>query len=147
MIQYLYLFRSYLPKVSRFFDIALALINAFCPPLLQNTERHIQIAKDALSRSTLDNEMKTRVRVEKLDRDTDLWTKASCDVLQDFPLLTIQDIEKLTLGVYQLSLAKHYTKKHLNEESEFIINVNIEIPGVLRAKLDSRFTSTKSHQL
>jgi hypothetical protein len=102
---------------------------------------------DALARSTLENAMKTRVRVEKLDRDTDLWTKASSDVIQDFPLLTIEDLEKLTLGIYQLSLAKQYTKKHLNEESEFIIEVNSEIQGVLRAKLDSRFASSKNHQV
>ncbi len=125
----------------------MAMINCFCPPLVQNTERHVKIAMDALERSTLENKLKTRVWREKLDKDTDAWVKASSDVFQDFPILTIQDLEDLTLGVYQLSLAKQYTKKHLNEDSEFIIHVNSEIPGILRAKLGSRFINAKSHHL
>ncbi len=53
----------------------------------------------------------------------------------------------LTLGVYQLSLANEYIKKHLNEDDEFCIEVNGEYPGILRAKLNSRFRSGKKHNL
>jgi hypothetical protein len=125
----------------------MALINCFCPPLVQNTPRHQQIALDALERSILPNEMQQRVRREHLDATTENWVVASSEVLQDFPLLTIPDLEKLTLGIYQLSLAKLYTRKHLDEESKFNILLNTDIPDVVRAKLSSRFISAKSHEL
>lgn len=138
---------SYLPKLTRFFRIAVALINCFSPPLMEDTERNHQIAMEALVRSKIENAMKKRVVSEKLDRNTDDWETASSEVLQNFPVLSVQDLENLTLGVYQLSLAKEYTKKHLSEESEFQIQLNDKTPGVLRAKLDSRFKSGKRHQL
>ncbi|XP_035706652.1 uncharacterized protein LOC118435202 [Folsomia candida] len=138
---------SYLPKLRRFFRIAMAMINCFCPPLMEDTERHQQIALDALARSKVDNEMKKRVARDKLDRNTEKWSTASSSGVQGFPILSVQDLEKLTLGVYQVSLAKEYTKKHLSEDSEFNIQLNTEVSGVLRAKLASRFTSGKNHQL
>jgi hypothetical protein len=49
--------------------------------------------------------------------------------------------------VYQLGLAEEYVKKHLNEDSEFLIKVNNEYPGILRAQLNSRFRSGKGHEL
>src|ERR1700733_14494593 len=57
---------SYLPKLTRFFRIAMALINCFCPPLVQDTERHQQIALSALERSKLVNELQKRVSRENL---------------------------------------------------------------------------------
>lgn len=138
---------SYLPKLRRFFRIAVALINCYCPPLIHYTERNQEIALQALARSEVDNNMQKRVSREKLDAKTEAWKTASSDVIKDFPTLSVQDLEMLTLGVYQLSLAKEYTKKHMNEDSEFEIQLNSETSGVLRAKLNSRFTSGKKNQL
>lgn len=114
---------------------------------MDDTERHQQIALDALARSQMENQMQKRVSRENLDQKTEAWVNASSEIFQDFPVLLVKDLEKLTLGVYQLSLAKEYTKKHLNEDSEFTIQLNEEFPGVVRAKLDSRFKSAKKHQL
>lgn len=124
-----------------FQNLTMAMINCFCPPLMEDTERHQQIALDALARSQMDNRMKKRVARDKLDRRTENWTTASAGDVQGFPILSLQDLEKLTLGVYQVSLAKEYTKKHLSEDSKFTIQINSEVSGVLRAKLASRFTS------
>ncbi len=59
----------------------------------------------------------------------------------------LDDLKNLTLGIYQLSLAEEYVKKHLNEDDEFLIQVNSEFGGILRAKLNSRFRSGKKHEL
>ncbi|OXA47752.1 hypothetical protein Fcan01_17179 [Folsomia candida] len=98
-------------------NLTMAMINCFCPPLMEDTERHQQIALDALARSQMDNRMKKRVARDKLDRRTENWTTASAGDVQGFPILSLQDLEKLTLGVYQVSLAKEYTKKHLKFEA------------------------------
>ena len=45
---------------------------------------------------------------------------------------------ELTLGVYQLKLAKSYTQEHLNENGEYDIFVSDEDPSLLCAKQEAQ---------
>jgi hypothetical protein len=65
----------------------------------------------------------------------------------DFPVLSKDDLDAISLGIYQVNLAKRYTKMHLNEDSEFRILLNNEFAGIVRAKLESRFIQAKTHNL
>jgi hypothetical protein len=138
---------GYLEKTGTFFKIACAIINRFSPPLSQNSPRNDRIAEKALELMAKENELEKRVTDEKLDRNTKTWRKASCEECVDFPVLSKEDLETITLGIYQVNLAKGYTKLHLNEESEFRILLNDEFAGIVRAKLESRFIQAKTHNV
>jgi hypothetical protein len=138
---------AYLPKLTRFFRIAMAILNCFFPTLIDNTPRRNEIALLALERIKLDNHLEKRVKREKLDDKTNAWTLASASVVPEFPHLSIEDMQNLTLGVYQTGLADEYVKQHLNADSEFLIEVNNEVSEILRAKLRSRFRTGKKHYL
>jgi hypothetical protein len=138
---------GYLDKVGRFFNIACAIINHFSPPLSQDSPRLDRIATKAMELMDSENLMQARVETERLDRNTKTWKKASVDECPDFPVLSKEDLETLTLGVYQIRLAKRYTNLHLDDEGEFVIRLNDDFEGVVRAKLESRFAQDKIHNL
>jgi hypothetical protein len=95
-----------------------------------------------------DNLMKERVEVERLDRNTKAWTKIDAkDWCPEFPQLTIEDLLGITLGPYQLTLVKHYAKLHSRKKARFEIIVNNEVPGVVRARIHSRFSGSSEHQV
>lgn len=92
-----------------------------------------------------ENVMQRRVEEERLDRNTKAWKLASSEECPNFPVLQKEDLETLTLGVYQIRMSKRYTYLHLDDDSEFNIQLNTETPNVVRAKLESRFTQGKCH--
>lgn len=67
--------------------------------------------------------------------------------MADFPTLCEEELRDLTLGVYQLKLARSYTAEHLDEDGDYIIMLNDDIPGILRVKLQSRHVTSKSYML
>lgn len=62
-------------------------------------------------------------------------------------MLSINDMETLTLGVYQTKLAKRYTDKHMKKSGQFDIKLNDEFENVVRAKIGSRFRGSHDHNL
>lgn len=71
----------------------------------------------------------------------------AADALEDFPILTEEELSNITLGVYQLKMAKSYSKEHFAEDGSYDILYNNEIVDVLRVKIQSRHTSAKSYML
>ena len=67
--------------------------------------------------------------------------------LQDFPRLTMQDLQRITIGVYQLKQAASYTRKHLNEDRDYILYTHKEDSGIIRIKIQSRHINSKQYQL
>ena len=97
--------------------------------------------------STQSNELQERVIAEKLDRKISTWKKIDSDDLPEFPVLSEEELTNLTIGVYQLKLAKSYTSEHLDDDGDYICMVNDEIEGILRARIQSRHISSKSYML
>jgi hypothetical protein len=135
---------GYLEKIGIFFRIGCALINKFCPPLSKDSPRHDRIAAKTLELVGKENLLEIRVDEEKMERYTKAWAKASAAVFQDFPQLSFEDLEDLTQGVYQIGLAKRYTRVHMSNTDDYKIMLNTDYPGIVRAKIESRFTS-KTH--
>lgn len=129
------------------FRIGCALINCFCPPLSTHSPKHDKIAERALELVDQENVLQKRVEVEKMDRRTQEWKKASLDQFPEFPKLSIEDMEDITLGVYQIGLAKRYATLHMKNSTNFEIKLNSEFPNIVRAKIESRFTANKAHDL
>ena len=69
------------------------------------------------------------------------------DAVPNFPRLSEEDIRNLTVGVYQLKLAKSYTQEHLNDASEFVIMINSDISDILRVQIQSRHTSARKYMI
>ena len=69
------------------------------------------------------------------------------DCLQNFPRISEDELRNLTVGIYQLKLARAYTMEHLDEEGEYIISLNDDIADILRVCIQSRHTSSKSYLL
>jgi len=134
---------GYLEKIGLFFSIGCALINKFCPPLSKDSPRHDRIAERAMELVDQENLLQVKVVEQRMDRNTKSWAKASKDSCADFPQLSIEDFETITLVVYQTGLAKRYTKLHMDALSNFESLINTEFPGVVRAKMESRFSGAK----
>ena len=49
------------------------------------------------------------------------------------------------MGVYQLKLAKCYTKEHLSDDGEYLIKINSDIEDILRVQIQSRHTSARKY--
>jgi hypothetical protein len=138
---------GYLPKIAKFFNISCALLNAFSPPLSNDSEKNVRIAARALELVDTANSMQVRVRREKLDRNTRNWILASEDIVPEFPILDEADFETVTLGIYQTKLATRYCQLHMDGNAEYSIFLNTEVPNVVRAKIESRFVSVKKYDL
>ena len=69
----------------------------------------------------------------------------TADHMQDFPRYTEEEIRALTLGVYQVKLAKSYAQEHFNEDGTYEILIDTEDDGLLAAKIQSRHTSAKKY--
>lgn len=65
-------------------------------------------------------------------------------ICNKFPRYTEEEIRELTLAVYQVKLAKHYTQEHMGQEG-YELWVDHHQPGFLAVKIQSRHTSSKSY--
>jgi hypothetical protein len=84
-----------------------------------------------------------------LERRPSNWLSVSSagDCFNDFPKLQEDDLRQLTLGVYQLKLAKSYSVEHLNTDGSDEMFVNKQDEGLLMGKIQSRHVSSRSHKL
>ncbi|CAG2244312.1 unnamed protein product [Mytilus edulis] len=67
------------------------------------------------------------------------------DSVEDFPKLSEEDIRDITLGVYQVKLAKSYTEEHLENDDYY--EVMQQGHQLIRVRMASRHTSSKTHNL
>lgn len=72
----------------------------------------------------------------------------------DFPELTIEYLENLTVGCYQIGLAPSYIQDKLQRENNEVFPVEVHAdenrlpePGLLRARIYFRFRNQARHQL
>lgn len=77
---------------------------------------------------------------EKIDASVD-------DTVPDFLKLNEDDLRNLTLGVYQLKLAKCYQNEHQNDNGQYNILINKQDNQLLMAKIQSRHVSKKEYKI
>ena len=64
--------------------------------------------------------------------------------LENFPTLSIDDLESITLGKYQISQSISYISEHFQQERFSIFVCSIE-PTIIRTKIQSRHKSQKTY--
>lgn len=74
------------------------------------------------------------------------WIKID-DTGLEFPVLDEEDLRNIILGVYQLKLAKLYTKEHMQNDGGYDIMVHKQEPGIIMAKIQSRHVSSKIYKM
>lgn len=136
---------SYVPKVMRFNRIACAIMNKYFPPLFSNKDFHDIIASAVQNHNSQTNALKDEVESLGLKRMTSRWEKASDLSIRDFPILSMEDLKQITLGTYQIKIAEKYISHHMKEDSTFGIFIYRENECLIRARIQSRFSKSKTH--
>lgn len=150
-------FRDMIPldhcqNLGDFARIGCAIINRFHEPV------HMQGADPALARQMLEiaqqqNVLQQRVQQERLHLirgpNGDRWEEMQGVQLPGFPVLPLEYLKDKTFGTYQVYLAPSYIHDRLGRErrAEFTFQTQLFEPGLIRARLYSRFTNATHHTL
>lgn len=129
--------------------IAAAIINRY-KDLIYMENANAQYAQVLHNRALSPNIMQARVEVDTTLRSRNAgWVRLDQYALADFPHLTLEYLEDLTAGVYQLSLAPAYVQDKMNRDDDesFQFDQRIQEPGLIRIRIYSRFSRATKHQL
>ena len=137
---------TYIPNQMLYFRFASALVDAYGKPLFKDSEQYKERVELALERLSLPNLLQQRIDSEKLSTARAVWLETTSDELEDFPRLSIQDLEMLTIGVYQIKNAKYYSKQHPKQDQRFIFHRHSRDPTFIKAKIQSKYTRSKQHK-
>ena len=140
---------SQIPYIGEYVSLVSAIVNKYCKPLNPSQVDGELTGCKMLYLSTQNNCLKERIERDHLERRPSNWLSVSSagDCFNDFPKLQEDDLRQLTLGVYQLKLAKSYSVEHLNTDSSYEMFVNKQDEGLLMGKIQSRHVSSRSHKL
>jgi hypothetical protein len=140
---------SQIPYIGEYVSLVSAIVNKYCKPLNPSRVDGELTGCKMLYLSTQNNCLKERIERDHLERRPSNWLSVSSagDCFNDFPKLQEDDLRQLTLGVYQLKLAKSYSVEHLNTDSSYEMFVNKQDEGLLMGKIQSRHVSSRSHKL
>ncbi|KAK3092574.1 hypothetical protein FSP39_004542 [Pinctada imbricata] len=93
------------------------------------------------------NTLQQRISDEGLDKRSHKWVKMNeCGLVPEFPTYTEDEIRELTLGVYQVKMAKCDSQEHVSEDGVYDILIDNVNDDLLSAKIQSRHTSAKQYQ-
>ena len=138
---------SQIPHIQDDLKTVCAICNKFMKPLVScNEESETLLGCKMLVLSKQNNLLMENVKSNGWDKMRANW-KVINDVSLSFPCLDEEDLRNITLGVYQLKLAKSYSEEHLNPEGEYQVFVSGIKEGLLMGKIQSRHTSQKQYKL
>lgn len=100
---------KYLPTLNRLLLIVLAIINKFAPPLFTENDFYNDIVEKILSRAEKINELEKEIQL--FGKQT-IWQEVDETSSRNCPRLTLEELEMITLGTYQLNMGKLYNSQH-----------------------------------
>lgn len=135
---------SQIPNIGDFVRIVCALINKFRPPLRKDSIEDQATAAKMIYLAKQSNAVQQRIETEGLDSRACKWVKMN-ESNANFPTLSEEQLRNITVGVYQIKLAKSYVQEHIDESGGYDILVNSDIEGMLCVKIQSRHISSKKY--
>lgn len=141
---------SQIPYIGDYTRIISSICNKYLPPLCSSEKENDELlAAKMLHLSKQKNELQAKVEESNLDKRSSVnWDPLEGDnSVQDFPVMSEEDLRNLTLGIYQIKQAKSYTREHFDSEGEYQIFLHKIEDGLLHIKLQSRHTSAKKYDL
>ncbi len=140
---------QHLSSIGVFVRIVTAAINAFRPLIKTDKPEDLEYAQAMLSKAAIKtNHVFERVEKGALSSRGGHWiVMDSSDAAPTFPILTKEDLYGITLGSYQLKQASHYTNEHLDENGDYLVEIHMDAPDLLRARIQSRHVGSKRYFL
>ncbi|KAK3097763.1 hypothetical protein FSP39_012967 [Pinctada imbricata] len=140
--------KTQLPYIGYYVRIVCALCNRYRPPFSRGEEESdVVMAAKMKHLSKQSNTLQQRISDEGLDKRSHKWVKMNeCGHVPEFPTYTEDEIRELTLGVYQVKMAKCYSQEHVSEDGVYDILIDNVNDDLLSAKIQSRHTSAKQYQ-
>ncbi|XP_051176697.1 uncharacterized protein LOC127291551 [Leptopilina boulardi] len=134
--------------IGDFYKIAGAILNAY-RDTIHMAGANRQLAEQMLEKSRRPNAVQERVQLENLERRNALWIRLNVDQVPHFPRLTLEYLQDLTVGVYQVKLSPGYIQdKVIREENEeFQIDEHFNEIGFIRIRIYSRFRNATRYQI
>ena len=131
-----------------FFRIGCTILNAFSPPIIMRTANSA-LATHMLELAKQPNVVQAKIEADSLERSGNTnWIPMTAEGhLPGFPVLTEDYLRDLTVGVYQIKLATSYVQDKVQQDSQHTIDILLEEPGLLRARIYSTFTSSAKYYL
>ncbi|CAF4633414.1 unnamed protein product [Rotaria magnacalcarata] len=126
-----------------YFAIVCALINTYRPLFIADISKDDAIADRMLRLATQSNNIKTYVdRLKSKSEKSLKWTLLNAKYsVKDFPRMTFNELNDLTLGTFQLKQAKKYAVEHLSNNGSFNIKIAKQRDDLIRAQILSRHKS------
>ena len=120
--------------------IACALINEYFKPMEMNQQTATDIVDKMLRRLPTQNRLLEEVDNLNLDRYRKNFKTLTAEDCPEFPKLAKQDLIDITLGSYQIRMAKSYVSAHLDNEGKYSFQIctDQDQPGLLRVGVHSR---------
>ncbi|CAG2229897.1 unnamed protein product [Mytilus edulis] len=109
---------SQIPYIGDYLRIVCSICNKYFKPLSSGDPEEDQLLGcKMIYLSKQNNLLKEKIESENLDRirsNSTTWCKIDAASIE-FPSITEEDLRNLTLGVYQIKLAKSYVAEHVTE--------------------------------
>ena len=131
-----------------FYLIAGAIINKYRDRIIMQ-EATVELAQEMLRRSQMPNQVQAIVQQQNLARKFAIWNHLNENHFPDFPILDLNYLKDLTVGIYQINLAPSYIQDKLRRDETEILEVdeNENEAGFLRFRIFSRFRNATRYQL
>ncbi|XP_062613814.1 uncharacterized protein LOC134275560 [Saccostrea cucullata] len=142
----------YIPYIGDFLRIVCSLFNCYRPQLANMDPSSEELANKMLERSSQRNDVQRMVEEEGLLKKRSIFKKVEMSTctsdnslpVQDFPVLSMDKLREITLGIYQLKEAKNYVIDNFSED-QYEVYVCNPIENLLRVKLKSRHSGSVRH--
>jgi hypothetical protein len=134
---------SYSPRtIESYFKICCALLNKYFPPLFSDSPRHEEIVTDVILRAAMSNFLQEELDRKQLStRAISRWEPVNGSSIAEFPRLTMQELLRFTLGIYQIKRSAWYVKQHMSESGQFEFFMHWQEDQLIRIKMQSRHRS------
>ena len=123
--------------IGDYFQIVCAMINCYRPVFIQDNSHDEEIAAKMLQLAGETNKIRNYVENLKAKPPKRLkWIATDAvNALPTFPKMNFNELQELTLGIYQLKQARSYTTKHISSNGSFMVKVANERRDLIRAQV------------
>ncbi|XP_076081629.1 uncharacterized protein LOC143052466 [Mytilus galloprovincialis] len=139
----------FIPIIGDLLRIVCAVCNKFRPPLAGTHPEDKSIAEAMLEKCKKGNAIQKMVTEEGLLTKRTIYKLVDAsnvlDELADFPVLSMDKLREITMGVYQLKQAPNYVREHEGEDGKFELYVCKIKANLLKIKIQSRHSNKLSH--
>ena len=132
---------SMIEKIGDYFQIVRAMINCYRSVFIQDTSHDEKIAAKMLQLASEINKIRNYVENMKTKPPKRLkWIAMDAvNTVPSFPKMNFNELQELTLGIYQLKQARSYTTEHFFSNGSFMVKVANERRDLIRAQIQSRY--------